>query len=355
MMLRILHVPDCPNVGLLRARLADLGVEIEVTEQVIENVEAADAAGMTGSPTLLVDGLDPFVEPGQAPSISCRLYRDETGNLTGAPSEVQLRAALAASARPAGVVAAATVTAKDCCGPVENTAAAAEGLRTWRARTAPADPAARAVHQAILRAFANSGSPPTEAVLGPLAAAHGATPGSVLTRLHDADVIRLDLDGAIAVAYPFSAVPTRHRVRLGSGVEISAMCAIDALGIPAMLHTDAIIISADPVTDQPVTVTVHTGQYRWNPATAVVFYSHAAGTGPSADCCCNDLNAFTDPTTAGAWMQAHPTVAGELLDAAAAEHLGRHIFGDLLNPAADHPDDITPRVRVGSNSEGHTR
>ena len=29
---------------------------------------------MTGSPTLLVDGADPFARPGQPPSISCRLY-----------------------------------------------------------------------------------------------------------------------------------------------------------------------------------------------------------------------------------------------------------------------------------------
>jgi hypothetical protein len=41
------------------------------------------AAGVAGSPTLLVDGTDPFTVPGQAPSVSCRLYRDESGRLTG--------------------------------------------------------------------------------------------------------------------------------------------------------------------------------------------------------------------------------------------------------------------------------
>ena len=35
---------------------------------------------MAGSPTILTDGTDPFARPGQQPSLSCRLYRDEQGN-----------------------------------------------------------------------------------------------------------------------------------------------------------------------------------------------------------------------------------------------------------------------------------
>jgi hypothetical protein len=173
--------------------------------------------------------------------------------------------------------------------------------------------------------------------------------------LHDADVIRLDPAGAIGVAYPFSAVPTRHRVRLASGVEVWAMCAIDALGIPAMLDPDATVTSVDPVTGQPVTVTVHDHHYAWDPAAAVVFYSAAAGTGPSADCCCNDLNTFTSPATARTWMHTHPAVPGELLDAATAERLGRHIFGALLDRVDDHRRGSTAPVRAASNPGGQPR
>ena len=50
--------------------------------------------GMTGSPTLLADGTDPFARPGLNPSISCRLYHDEQGRAVPAPSLGQLRAAL---------------------------------------------------------------------------------------------------------------------------------------------------------------------------------------------------------------------------------------------------------------------
>lgn len=336
MRLQVLSVPDCPNVALLQQRLADLlsgREDVAVTTEVIETPEQAIAVGMNGSPTLLIDGIDPFAEQGQAPSVSCRLYRDETGNPTGAPSVTQLRAALdsASAPSPAATIAAAALAEQGCRSPAQNAVnSSAEGLRTWRARTAPADPAARAVHQAILRAFATTGGPPTDAALQRVAAAEGATACPILAQLHDADVIRLNPAGAIWVAYPFSLVSTRHRVWLASGVEVSAMCAIDALGIPAMLDTDATITSTDPVTNQPVTVTVHNGRYAWNPVTAVLFYSAAAGTGPSADCCCNDLNTFTSPAAGNAWMRAHPHIPGELLDTTTAERLGQHIFGALL-------------------------
>jgi hypothetical protein len=40
--------------------------------------------------------------------------------------------------------------------------------------------------------------------------------------------------GAVAVGYPFSRTPTRHRVQLAGTPPVWAMCAIDALGIPQM-------------------------------------------------------------------------------------------------------------------------
>jgi hypothetical protein len=52
---------------------------------------------MHGSPTLLIDGRDPFAGPGAPASLSCRLYRDETGRLGPAPSVDEFRHALAAA------------------------------------------------------------------------------------------------------------------------------------------------------------------------------------------------------------------------------------------------------------------
>ncbi|MGC7103049.1 hypothetical protein ACPZ19_51035 [Amycolatopsis lurida] len=184
MRVQILAVPDCPNLTPLRRRLAEALADrddLAITTEVVDTVEQAVRLGMNGSPTLLIDGIDPFAEPGQAPSLSCRLYRDESGNPTGVPSVPQLRAALD---RPAG----------ECR---DTPTGAAGGLPVWRARTTPASPAGRAVHQAILRAFAATGRPPATAALQQLATAHGATAEQVLAQLHDTDTIRLDHTGEI--------------------------------------------------------------------------------------------------------------------------------------------------------------
>lgn len=106
MKLEILQVPDCPNAAVLAARLAELAgtrPDLTVTREIVTTDRDARRLGMTGSPTLLADGTDPFARPGQHPSISCRLYHDEQGRTVPAPSLGQLRAALhlpAATADP---------------------------------------------------------------------------------------------------------------------------------------------------------------------------------------------------------------------------------------------------------------
>jgi hypothetical protein len=100
MKLVILQVPDCPNAAVLEARLAPLlagRCDIVLTRHLVTGQADAERLGMTGSPTLLVDGVDPFAAPGQPPSLpslSCRLYRGEHGRPVPAPSPSQLRAAL---------------------------------------------------------------------------------------------------------------------------------------------------------------------------------------------------------------------------------------------------------------------
>jgi hypothetical protein len=49
---------------------------------------------LQGSPTLLINGVDPFAAPGQAPGLACRLYRDAAGRVAGAPPVQALRRAL---------------------------------------------------------------------------------------------------------------------------------------------------------------------------------------------------------------------------------------------------------------------
>ena len=93
----VLVVPDCPNGPVVIERLAqalDGRDDVQVATRVIDSVEQADQWGMHGSPTVLVDGRDPFAAPGSTASVSCRLYQDQGGRAQGAPSLARLRQAL---------------------------------------------------------------------------------------------------------------------------------------------------------------------------------------------------------------------------------------------------------------------
>jgi len=201
-------------------------------------------------------------------------------------------------------------------------------LSTWRTRSQPLEPGDRAVHQAILRSFAATGAPPSPCQLDHVSGGPENT-GAALTNLHDADAIRLSPDGRIEVAYPFSTTPTRHRVRIGDRVDVYAMCAIDALGIAAMLGENTTISSVDVTTGRPVTVTTTRGHATWTPGGAVVFIG-AAGGGPSADCCCDYLNFFGDMAAAEAWVADHQHIPGQVLNQAEAPELSARLFGPLL-------------------------
>jgi hypothetical protein len=97
MRLEILTVPDCPNGPVLKERLtiALAGrAGVELIEHTVDSWAEAERLGMHGSPTLLVDGRDPFATPGTTAGLSCRLYRDADGRVGGAPSVEELRQVL---------------------------------------------------------------------------------------------------------------------------------------------------------------------------------------------------------------------------------------------------------------------
>jgi hypothetical protein len=97
MRLEVLHVPDCPNLEPMLSRLAEV-TELPVATRVVASDAEAVRFGMAGSPTLLIDGVDPFVEAGGCEcGVSCRLYRDHDGRIVAAPSVEQLREAIAAA------------------------------------------------------------------------------------------------------------------------------------------------------------------------------------------------------------------------------------------------------------------
>lgn len=213
-------------------------------------------------------------------------------------------------------------------------------------RITAVSPSLRQVHRTILRAFAETGRPPARADIDTAAIGLGLDPGECLATLAAYDIIGLnehaniagDLAGDIAYAYPFSAHPTTHRLRLPHGTQPYAMCAIDALGIPTMLDADAVITSTDPRTGEPITITVtdHGATATWQPPSCVAFVGSADDCCAStlAQACCTYLNFFTCTDNATHWSAQHPHVRGVVLDQDRALRLGVELFGDLLHQDA---------------------
>ena len=100
----LLYFDDCPNWRVAEERLAAIAAEradLKVTRHLVDTLEEAERVGFHGSPSILVDGVDVFAEPGAGVGLSCRVYRTPDG-LAGAPTLEQLRAALAGAGGTAG-------------------------------------------------------------------------------------------------------------------------------------------------------------------------------------------------------------------------------------------------------------
>lgn len=314
MKIEVLYFDGCPNHEALLPRLRELLDRVQVASPVeLVNVPDDDAAQrerFLGSPTLRIEGHD--IEPGADArtdfGLKCRLYRTATG-MTGTPPEEWMLAALRI--------------------PTEPPEPALSG--SWASRRLDGLSAAhRAVHRQILRAFADGLEPTPERVAGS-AAAEGAELEDAMAALAARDLVHRDPQtGAIVVAYPFSGVPTRHRVRLASGIEVFAMCAIDALGIAFMLDQPTTVHSSDPQTEELVAVRVHpTGESEWTPAGAGVLVA-GAGAGESASCICSHTNFAASPQAGRALLDLTPGLASHVLSMPEAIATGRDTFAALL-------------------------
>lgn len=94
----ILYFDGCPNWQLAHARVRQALREVGATEEAItlrpvETDEQAQKMSFRGSPTVLVNGRDPFADLDAPVGLTCRVYPTATG-LTGAPSVERLAAAL---------------------------------------------------------------------------------------------------------------------------------------------------------------------------------------------------------------------------------------------------------------------
>jgi len=97
------YVEGCPNLPVIGQRLVHAltavgrgGVAVGL--RAVRTGDEADELGFTGSPTILIDGCDPFPKRHAVAGLSCRLYQTPQGT-SGSPSVEQLTTALLARVR----------------------------------------------------------------------------------------------------------------------------------------------------------------------------------------------------------------------------------------------------------------
>jgi len=98
----LLVVANCPNTALafalIRDALTGFGLaDVVCRTTVIGTLEQARARGFTGSPTILIDDIDPFARADAPPALACRMYTTPTG-LSGVPAADVLADAFAQAA-----------------------------------------------------------------------------------------------------------------------------------------------------------------------------------------------------------------------------------------------------------------
>ena len=98
MQVELLYFDGCPSWQVayrrLQRALSPAGLrDVSVQRRRIETMEQAEALDFTGSPSISVDGQDPFATGGEQVGLSCRMYRTPAG-LGGCPEVEQLVEAL---------------------------------------------------------------------------------------------------------------------------------------------------------------------------------------------------------------------------------------------------------------------
>lgn len=91
----LLYFDGCPHWETAERILTDVAAEFDLTvsKKRVRSSAEADDLGFRGSPTLLVDGVDPFADPDAPTGLSCRLYLTPEG-LRGSPTADMLRSVL---------------------------------------------------------------------------------------------------------------------------------------------------------------------------------------------------------------------------------------------------------------------
>ena len=162
---------------------------------------------------------------------------------------------------------------------------------------------------------------------------------AILERLDELDLLYVDPESReVRVAYPFSSVPTRHRVRFPDWADarpVYAQCAGDALGIPFMLRRDVFIESSCAQCDTTITIMVQNGAIVTAHPPTTLMWAGTTWAGHAATSVCPTINFFCSADHTLAWQRDQRNAAGHLLSLGEALYAGKRIFGDQLQEQTD--------------------
>lgn len=191
-------------------------------------------------------------------------------------------------------------------------------------------PPVRNLHRAVLRAFLASDGSPGTTWLREKASAFHLEPDEAILALAEADLVHVDGDN-ITVAYPFSGIPTNHKVGLGDDRTVWAMCALDALGVLSLIDSDGRVHSSDPDTGAPIRVERSDGQWRWEPTTAVLLLAFSDAATSSDEGLCPHIDFHVDAKCADEHLRANSGLIGLVVEQCTAIELADRVFGGLLH------------------------
>lgn len=195
------------------------------------------------------------------------------------------------------------------------------------------DPDEDLVWRNILKRYATMGRPPQAADLAGDTGIPSDRVGALLRKLQLRDLVGLENESdKIRHAYPFTESETGHRVGFGRHV-LSALCAIDALGVGDMYRTDIRVQAQCRSCGETISV-VTTDQGRKlgsvAPAGAVIWYDFAYGDS-AASSCCPSIAFFCSDEHLRRWLEGQePARAGVRLSMNEGLELGRAIFAPIL-------------------------
>ncbi|ESW73232.1 bifunctional organomercurial lyase/mercury(II) reductase MerBA [Mesorhizobium sp. C277A] len=197
-------------------------------------------------------------------------------------------------------------------------------LDRWSGYSAAVD----RVRAALLQFYADNGRAPTLVALATEVGLTEAALQPLLNELSERDLVVLEGDRIVGT-YPFTDRDTGHQIKL-DGRTINAMCAVDALGVGAMLDRDIQITSRCWHCGSPINVSTRDhgrALDEVNPRQTVVWLSVHYEGGCAANSLCSTTAFFCSDDHFAAWRSIWPAdEPGFRLSIKEALEAGRAIF-----------------------------